>query len=411
MRIFVAILLTLLAAPSWAAWPRVTTIRFEGNEVTRESVLRREMALAEGDEADPARVSASRQALLDLGLFRSVDIVETPQDGGVALTVRVREKYFLLPIPRLDTSSDRDFSYGVQFRWNNIGGRNHILNLYAERGDFPEDRLREAERNFRLAYDAPYLLNTPFSLKTSISHIERRRLRAETTFDETLERAELLLLRDLRTSRPRRGWVLGGGLFHQNQDTEGTSAPPRDGSALALVGTADFANLRYHLHSETGERFRSRLEWAPAGGDYRYTQGAFDYARFLPLGETPHQTLHLIAEGGWRTGGPDSRSAFFLGGSGNLRGYPSDYFEGERYWRLSAEYLRPIRWDWLRLLALAEVGGIGASLEPESPRGVHASIGLGVRIRLTWLVNVEVELGAAWPLRGGEGARFFAGGN
>jgi outer membrane protein assembly factor BamA len=410
-RALLALLLGLLPAAAMAAPPRVVALVFEGNRVTREQVLRREMALAEGDRADPALIAASRQALLDLGLFRSVDIAPREADGGVSLLVRLREKYYLLPIPRLDTSSDRDLSYGAQLRWSNVGGRNHTLNLYAERGDFPEDRLREAERSVRIAYDAPYVLNTPFRLQLGAERIERRRPPEDGSFDETLGRAQVLLLRDFREGRPRRGWTLGGGLFHQRQDTAGPGAPAADGRALALVGEADYDDLRYHLYSETGQRFRSRLEWAPGGGDYTYTQGEFAWARFRPLGDAPHQTFHLLAEGGWRSGGPDSRSAFFLGGSGTLRGYPSDTFEGERYWRLSAEYLRPLRWNWLRLLALAEVGGTGASLEPTAPRGPHASLGLGVRIRLTWLVDVEIELGAAWPLRGGDGARFFAGGN
>lgn len=410
-RLGALLVLMALAGPSHAEWPRVQALHIDGNLVTRDHVIRRELALAEGDRADPTLIAASRQALLDLGLFRAVDVEQVEVEGGVDLRVRVREKYFLLPIPRLDTSSDRDVSYGAQLRWSNVGGRNHTLNLYAERGDFPEDRLREAERSLRIAYDAPYVLNTPFRLQLGAERIERRRPPEDGSFDETLDRAQVLLLRDFREGRPRRGWTLGGGLFHQRQDTAGPGAPAADGRTLAVVGEADYDDLRYHLYSETGQRFRSRLEWAPGGGDYDYAQGEFAWAQFHPLGEIPHQTFHLLAEGGWRSGGPDSRSAFFLGGSGTLRGYPSDTFEGERYWRLSAEYLRPLHWNWLRLLALAEVGGTGASLEPDAPRGPHASLGLGVRVRLTWLVDVEIELGAAWPLRGGDGARFFAGGN
>ena len=72
-----------------------------------------------------------------------------------------------------------------------------------------------------------------------------------------------------------------------------------------------------------------------------------------------------------------------------------------------------MRWDWLRVLVLAEAGGVdrnvhGSDVADGSP---YASLGLGVRIRLTKFVDVEVEAGIAVPLRGGGGARFFAGGN
>jgi outer membrane protein assembly factor BamA len=411
MNRFLLILMLSSASTLAQAWPRVVDIRFEGNETTQEYVLRRELALVEGDPADKLRIEASRQAILDLGLFREVEILEQAQGEGVVLLVRVREKYFLLPIPRIDASSDRDLSYGLQLRWSNVGGRNHTLNLYAERGDFPEDRLRESEKSARIGYTAPYLFDTPYELDVGAERIERRRTPEDGGFDETLDRAQLLLRRDFTHGIPRSGWVLGAGLFHQRQQAEGLEAPPDDGRALAAVAEVEYRDLRFHVHSETGQRFRSRLEWAGTGSDYDYQQLQLRYARFLPLGETEHQTLHLLAEGGLRRGGPDSRSAFFLGGSGSLRGYDSDTFEGEDYWLLGVEYLRPLRWRWLRLLAMAEVGETGSSLAPDSPRGPHASVGLGLRIRVTWFVNTEIELGYAWPLRGGDGGRFFAGGN
>lgn len=404
--------LVLLAAAGVAqAWPRVLEVRFEGNHVTREQVLRRELALAEGDPADPVLIAASRQAILDLGLFREVEIHEETQEDGVRLRVALREKYFLLPIPRIDASSDRDLSYGLQLRWSNLGGRNHRLNLYVERGDFPRDRLRESERSARIAYEAPYLFGTPYEIDAGVERIERRRTPEDGGFDETLDRAQILARRDFSTGKPRRGWVLGGGLLHQRQQAFGEDAPPDDGRALAAVAEAEYRDLRFHLYSETGQRMRARAEWAGTGSDYDYQQLEFSYGRFLALGDTEHQSLHLLARGGLRRGGPDSRSAFFLGGSGSLRGYDSDTFEGEDYWLLGVEYLRPLRWRWLRLLVLAEAGGTGASLEPESPSGPHASIGLGLRIRIAWFVNTEIELGYAWPLRGGGGGRFFAGSN
>jgi len=413
MRVALLLLSCLLPSIAVASETRVLqAIVFEGNQRTRDVTLLRELPVRPGEAIDDRLVEASRQAILDLGLFREVEVFVEPAGEGVRLRVRVREKYYLLPIPRLDTSSDRDLSYGGQLRWNNVAGLNHTLNLYAEQGKFPRDRLRERERSARITYLAPFVLDSPYRLAASAERIERQRPESEGGYDEDLERLQLLLLRDFTQGKPRRGWTLGGGLFHQGQDTAGAFAPDPDGEALALVGSAEYRDLRFHLYSETGRRFRSRLEWSEAAwSDYGYRQLTADYGEFIALGDRPHQSLHLLAEGGWRSGGPGSRSAFFLGGSGRMRGYRSQTFEGERYYRASVEYLRPLRWDSVRLLVLGEIGGTGNRLDRAAPRGTHANLGVGLRLRITWFVDTEIELGYAWPLRGGGSGRFFAGGN
>ncbi len=392
-------------------WPKVTEIRFEGNDITREQVFLREMDLAPGDPADPERIERNRQAIQDLGLFRSVHIEQTPTPEGVALTVRVREKYYILPIPRFDTSSDRDYSYGAQLRWNNLWGRNHTLNLYAEQGRYPDDRLREDERSFRLSYDAPYLLGRD-SLGGGIERIERVVPGEPGSFDETIDRMELRISRDFRDNRPRRGWIASTGLYRQSQTASGEFAPPPDGAATALVLGADYADVRFYLYSEQGSRLSSRLELAEEGwlSDYSYRRFDLSHTEYIGLPGGDHHNLNLIGALGWYGGGPGRVDAYSLGGSGELRGYPSDYLEGQRYGYLSAEYLRPLGPDWLRLLVLAEAGATGGSIS-DGREGFYGNLGLGVRIRLTWFINVEIEAGFAWPLRGGEGVQFFAGGN
>lgn len=394
-----------------AGWPAVTEIRFAGNDVTRPKVMLREMSLRPGDPADPGQIERSRQAILDLKLFREVEIVQVPAVGGVALEVRVREKRYLLPVPRLDTSSDSDYSFGGELRWSNIRGLNHTLELEVEEGRFPDDPNRERERSARIGYDAPWLFDRPYGLHTSLGWLERLTPGAAGNYDETFHHVEVLGSRDFTRGRPRHGWTLGGGVFWHDQKASGEFAPPSDGAATALVLAADFSSLRFNVYSETGRRFRGRMEAASDDllSDYGYSRVDAEYAEFRAIGDTPHQTLHLIAAAGSHTDGPRSRNAFDLGGSSRLRGYDSDYLEGQRYWYLAAEYLRPLGRDWLRLVAMAEAGGTDDALLGRRDGGPYASVGLGVRVRLTWFVDIEIEAGVAWPLRGGDGMRFFAG--
>ncbi|MBP7418459.1 MAG: hypothetical protein KA911_07640, partial [Xanthomonadales bacterium] len=130
-----------------------------------------------------------------------------------------------------------------------------------------------------------------------------------------------------------------------------------------------------------------------------------------PLGDTPDQTLHFLAQAGVVTDGPGTRNDFSLGGSSRLRGYEGDFVQGNRYYYGAVEFLRPLHWRWLRLLAVAEAGGADDDFRGEADGSPYASLGLGVRVRLTWFVDIEIEAGFAVPLRDGDGVRFFAGAN
>ena len=61
--------------------------------------------------------------------------------------------------------------------------------------------------------------------------------------------------------------------------------------------------------------------------------------------------------------------------------------------------------------AVAEAGGADDDFRGEADGSPYASLGLGVRVRLTWFVDIEIEAGFAVPLRDGDGVRFFAGAN
>ena len=404
----------LASMPCWAQpWPRIEALRFEGNRVTREGTILREMDLGVGDEADPVAIERNRQSIMDLGLFREVTLATAPGTAGVVLVVTLREKRYLIAYPRLDGSSDEDFSYGAEVRWANVAGLNHRLNAYYEQGDFPNDRDRESNRKARIGYVAPYLGDSPLSLGARLEHEEQRTLAEDGDFDETFDRAEFILTRDRTRGRPRTGWLRGGGLYWQDQSTDGEFAPPPDGNATAGVFVAGYDDLRYGLYSEAGRRFATRVEAAfdGVGSDYGYTKATAGWFDARAIGATPDQNLQFLAQGGWVGGGTDTRNDFSLGGSSRLRGYDSDFVQGNRYYYGAVEYLRPLHWRWLRLLAVAELGGADDDFRGEADGTPYASLGLGVRVRLTWFVDLEIEAGFAVPLREGDGVRFFAGSN
>jgi outer membrane protein assembly factor BamA len=408
----IAILLAVLSATALASTGQeIVAIRISGNKVTRPEVILREMVVKVGDASAPAALDDSRQAIQDLGLFRQVSIREVPEGDGVALLVRVREKRYFLPIPRLDGNSEGDYSYGAQIRWSNVLGLNHRLVAYVEEGRIESEHDRERERSARISYHAPYLGGSQYGLGVFADRTEQVSLdRQGNSFDETFHRLQVLGTRDLRTRRPRRGWTLGTGLYWQEQEARGEFAPPSDGMATAAIATADYNDVRFNLYSQTGRAFSARLEAASeqALSDYGYERLDLSYRDYRPFGRREHQAVHLLASGGIMSGGPRSRNTYSLGGSSRMRGYDSDTIEGDTYWYVAGEYLRPLRWNWLRLLATVEAGSARRNVFGERNRDVYASIGLGLRARITWFVDIEIELGVAMPLVDGDGLRFFA---
>ena len=89
----------------------ISWIDVEGNEKTRAGVITQEMVLQVGDRYDKQAIEKSSQAIMDLGLFRRVNIVEEPDGNNVRLIVQLKEKehsWYILP--RIDRNSDGDIT-------------------------------------------------------------------------------------------------------------------------------------------------------------------------------------------------------------------------------------------------------------------------------------------------------------
>jgi outer membrane protein assembly factor BamA len=408
-----AALLLALNAIAFSAWPTVREIAFCGNYTTRQETMLREMTLHVGDPADPARIEASRQAIQDLGLFRSVSVESTTLRDGVRLLFTVREKFNVLPVPRVEGNGGGDYGYGAQLRWNNLWGLNHTLTLQAMRRHY-HDPDKTSDSTLQFGYSVPFFDGGPYGLSTSLGLRNQNSLDAQgNPYRETFQNLQLLGTYALGREHPSNGWSLAAGLDWQRDAPSGRFAPHPPSYALGPVLGASLNDLRYLIYSEEGQRFRvtTQLSLDGVAANYNSSATSLSYRRDWHLGSTPHQTLELLANGGFYLGGAEGhRHDFYsLGGQRVLRGYPSSFSQGDYGYYAGVSWLRPVRFDWLRLLVVAEAGNTydGTRLVGRSP--VYASIGLGLRARVNWLVNLELEAGAAVPLVDGHGVRLFAG--
>lgn len=397
--------------------PRIAEIVFEGNDTTQPRVMLREMLLRPGDPADLEQLERSRQAVQDLGLFREVTLRQEPlADGSVRVVVAVREKYYVLPLPRLDANSDGEYAYGLQLRWSNVRGLNETLRGYWETRDQQDEDFGK-ETIYAIGYGMPFVFDTRNHLGLSASYNTRPvELADGGGYQERFRSAQALLGRSLGGHGPAsQGWTVGGGLLWLQQDTSGALAPQAYGEVYAPVLTAGFRDLHDKLYSDEGMAFSARIESAgePIGSDYDYTRYTAAIFHARPLGRRAHQSLQTFAEIGARHAGPPDgeNDAFELGGSSRLRGYEDEFLEGDAFYRVGVEYLRPVYWEWLRAVAILEAGNVFDTPGDASFDRVYTSLALGARLRVSWFVNVELEIGWAVPLNGsGGGARFFAGG-
>ncbi len=398
--------LVMLTVPTPSAWadeppdPVIRAIEFRGNDTTKPEVMQREIVMAIGDTAHPALLEHSRQAIQDLGLFRKVRVVQEPVEGGVRVVFVVEEKWYVLPYPRLTANSDGQNSIGAELRWNNIGGLNHSLRTVVSSADRQEEG-RGREFSVQASYKAPFVFDSPYTLNLSGTHATTPIEESGFVYDETLDEFQVLGSRKISFGgAASQGWSAGAGGLWRRQQVAGENAPAPNGSAIAGVMELVYRNVHDRIYSEVGSRFDSRFEFADqhALSDYSYYRLTADYRRSIPLGLTPHQTLEWGFEGGVANNGPPRREdTFSLGGTNGLRGYARNSFQGDFYYLMSVNYLRPLIWDWMRLVVGVEGGNVYREADMINTN-VRWSAHLGLRVRAPRLVNFEFELGLALPL-------------
>ena len=406
-------------AQETAAYPIIREIVFAGNETTQPSVMLREMVVHVGDPVDSVRVERSRQGVQDLGLFRSVGVAQERVEGGVRLVFTVKEKFYILPLPSASANSDGDYSYGFRVQWYNVWGLNHSLVTYYQKRQLSQgaaDPVKSGvQTRYHLRYSAPLIAGSRNSLNLALGREVTPYLQPR-VYDSIGDFASVGLSRKLSDRVDSQGWELSGGLNWNRQQTSGPDAQPDQGRQTGLSAGLSYRDLHDKLYSDEGVAYGFSIGSASRDvlSDYASTGWNANYANYLHMGEMPHQSLNLFAStASYHGGPPGAEPGYSLGGVGNLRGFEPETVKGDSYYVLSAEFLRPVFRNSIRALAVLDVGSMVDSSNVVNQPGdenigkVLVSAGVGVRIRVQAFVNLELELGIAWPLDGG-GYRIFA---
>lgn len=126
-----------------------------GNSKTRDYVIRREVAIAEGDLFSAKKIEQSMTRLKKLDYFEDVDIAPTDTDvkDVVNLQIKVKEKMTgSISLGGGFSSEDGLFTSG-QIMQKNLFGRGQVISLKAYLG-------QEAQR-YMLSFTEPYIFGSP----------------------------------------------------------------------------------------------------------------------------------------------------------------------------------------------------------------------------------------------------------
>lgn len=107
----------------------VSEIMFNGNKITRNETILREMVLKPGDVYSDSLRIVCEQRIYNLQLFNHVEIIPIPDHNRVALWVNVTERVFFYPIPivRLEDRDWGKISYGLGLVHTNFRGLNEYI--------------------------------------------------------------------------------------------------------------------------------------------------------------------------------------------------------------------------------------------------------------------------------------------
>jgi outer membrane protein insertion porin family len=394
----------------------VRNIFVTGNRTTRNSVIRKELRVEKGGDADYSKVQETKRRLERLGIFSDVrvDEVQTgPGEEVVVVTVREGEKNYAglgLGFESKDRLTGSLASWPNDFKRRGTGEYilSNVFGLGAQVGLLGQ--LSTRERRAVASWNQPYLFG--LSMPTTLLAWAEREIRESFTFDrrgvslstiKSLSKARLLLA-SISLTRTK--------LFDVDLENlpEDIDRQFQTYSAALASVSLSWERRDDTLNPTRGFFFGVTGEWGfPVFGMESDYQKVFVKSQLhRPLSKVFN--LGLTGRLGVGNGLRNLPERFFAGGSNTFRGEefemlgPIDTtslkpFGGEAVVLVNAELAIAVipSWKELRLASFFDLGNVYASVNDFRPFDLRGAAGAGIRYR-TPLGPVRLEI--AWKLWG-----------
>ena len=140
----------------------INRIAISGNTVTRDKVIRRQLAIVEGDLYSSSKVKNSYANLNRLRYFEEVDFQteKSPEKDKMNINIRVKEKNTGMFMIGAGYSAQERAIVMAQISQNNFLGYGQILNLKASLGS--------TTNNYELSFIEPWLFDIPLWTKADV---------------------------------------------------------------------------------------------------------------------------------------------------------------------------------------------------------------------------------------------------
>jgi outer membrane protein insertion porin family len=334
----------------------VRRIEFQGNTTTRDKVIRRELALEEGQVYNGNLWELSLLRLNQLQYFEVLkpeqdsEIKQNVQDSTVDITLKVREKGKNSIGLTGGVSGLSGGFIGLNYTTNNLFGKGESLSLQFQVGQY--------QRNESLSFTQPYLFDKPLQFGWTVYHNSYNYNQAALTsiqvnqtvalpasyqallqnFTQTSTGATTSISYPIKRSFKRIGitysfddssvqtFSAASADYFQALAFRGISGP----NALNGITTSKVVpNFSYNRidnpqRPHSGQSLYFATEFAGLGGNVKYVKPVAEYKKFIPVNKG-RNTLGFRVLGSWISGyggqvaPPFDR--FYMGGDTDIRGF------------------------------------------------------------------------------------------
>ena len=362
---------------------RVGEVKFEGNEETKESVMRRRVNVAQGDLLDPVQAERGRYRLARLGIFDSVELRYDDVDD------ETRDVIYTV-----DEGRDLDFSIlagygsyeqlrgGFELEQYNLWGRAHSSRFKAVQS------FKSSSAEY--LYTMPELLGEDFDVFLNASGLRREEIAftrkefgggagisrhfREIDTDLSLRYNYQVLSATREEVPPEFGLQeanVGSFIFDLRHDRRDNPLTPRGGykvfstfevASEALLGDVDFQRMETSI---SYHHAISRLQWIHFGVSHGFVTTVAGPAEDLPVNRR-----------------------FFPGGDNSIRGFQygeaaprdatGDLVGAETYTLGNIEFEQGITTTW-SVVFFFDALGMATSIDDWPVNEALYSVGLGVR--------------------------------
>ncbi|MGB5396055.1 MAG: BamA/TamA family outer membrane protein [Gammaproteobacteria bacterium] len=396
-------LLLLLFSSTAQAAGIIEDIRFEGNDVTQESVMREEMVVTEGDAVVIERIEWSVQYIMNLGIFERVSYRTEPAEtpDNIILIITVIERYYIIPLPTAKLDGDNQLEYGVKLRWNNVAGLNHRLRLdLINKGT----DLGVNEFHHKLEYAMPRIFSSRYAVSLKIENEvgadddpingQQRQQSYGIGFD---------VLKWLGDDGVSKGLFASGGASYRVKEITALNIPLAPDQKLdAVIYTAGigYSDITEYEFNREGAFLQYRIEFSgddSPGFNQPYTKYEINYTHLHSYSNLEPLNFNYNIDIGSSNNDVLGDKAFSLGGNTDLRGYSTGAYRGNAFLRVNLEYLSVFdESPLLRKVYFIDFGDAQESLGDIRFSTLKTGVGAGLRWKLRRFVDLDLRVDLAY---------------